>query len=166
MLSPAEIPQAVEIMNLCWNNDYSPFAPHNYLPVQEVTNDITGWVTDTGADDWRILFGAFVGNEMAGFIGASYAELEDSPNGIEINYLFVQPQFRNRGIAGQLLSRVLNMYQKKKPWDEVIIYTFAQARSHQFYQKHGAKKLRSCLQELNHKPVQVDVYSILYRDYC
>ena len=157
-LTECEYTDAIEIMNTCWNIDYSSFIPAQTFRPETRLAEITEWMTLQDDSDWRMLYGAFRDHELLGFLGASYAEIEDSANGIEINYLFVKPRERGQGIAQTLVVDAMKRYMTKKAWKDIIIYVWRDAQSHVFYKKHGAILQRSVIQEIHGRKLVVDIY--------
>lgn len=157
-LTEHEYKEAIEIMNTCWNIDYSSFLPAQTVRPEARLEEIIEWMKLQKDSDWRMLYGAFRAQELLGFIGASYAEIEDSANGIEINYLFVKPRERGQGIAHTLVVDAMKRYTTKKAWKDIIIYVWGDAQSHVFYKKHGAILQRSVIQEIDCRKLVVDIY--------
>ncbi|WP_420852325.1 GNAT family N-acetyltransferase [Oceanirhabdus seepicola] len=66
----------------------------------------------------------------------SFDEKGDSENGIELNYLFVNEQYRGKGISLKLLSKLLSEFESKD-FKELVIYNYNVSPSNQYYRKLG-----------------------------
>lgn len=147
-----EFHKAIEIKYNCWIYDYSFF-----LKVRDdfklyFLNELTEWMTNI-VDDVRVFKGAFIDNVLSGFIGASFAEKEDSKHGVEINYLFVDPSYRNQGISLLLLDDIVNDFSKLGCKD-VVIYNFKKSNSNSFYKHLKGKLMRTDIQEIPDNDIQ------------
>lgn len=112
-------------------------------------------------NDDRQLYGAFDQDTLLAVIFASFTEVEDSENGIEINGLWVDPKHRNKGLSLHLLKKIIEYYLdlNKK---EIIIFNFHYSSSNSFYKKLGASIIKQTHQ-LEEK-VPIDVFSCDLQD--
>lgn len=89
-------------------------------------------------------------------IFASFAEPEDSLNGIEINGLWVDSKHRCKGLSLYLLKKVIEYYLELGR-KEIIIYNFHFSSSNPFYKKLGARIIKNTYQLEEKIPVDVFV---------
>lgn len=140
-LKPHDIPQMVALKLLCWPEEinglssYTPDASSEVLFWQE-------WMKNQNlAEDKRTLLGIFQQEQLIGVGIASFAESLDADNGIEINGLWIHPQYRKQGLAIYLFYHLLSNYYSLNKI-KIIIYTFHHALSRSFYDQFQAKTMR------------------------
>ncbi|WP_425448920.1 GNAT family N-acetyltransferase [Dethiothermospora halolimnae] len=155
-LKDNELKQAIDIKSYCWSEDFAGIIPKGcYEPIEEL-DFITKWIKEE-CNDIRVIYGAFIGEKLVGFIGASIAEKEDIENGIEINYLFMKKEYRNKGTSLKLLKTVVDFYITKD-FEKVIVYNWHEAESNGFYQNIGGEVLKQITQKPGGKIALVDIF--------
>lgn len=156
ILEDSELAQAVEIQGYCWGSDYSELAPPNGFDKAKSLEFMRAWRNEH-CEDIRVILGAFDGLVLAGFAGASIADTDDSANGMEVNYLFVDKQYRNLGLGLKLLKTVVDMFHDRG-FDEVVIYNWHDVPSNQFYRHLGGVVKKQVTQTPGGHEVLVDVF--------
>ena len=107
-------------------------------------------------NDKRTLLGAFDGDRLMGAIFASFAELEDHHNAVEINGLWVYQEDRGKKISYYLMNAVTTLYLSYGN-EACIVYNHHYSKSNTYYKKLGGTVMREDLQE--HGQLVVDVFS-------
>ena len=140
-----DILEAIQLKALCLPEELAGLSEEK-LNIEKEYLFWTNWMHE-GIDnnDVRVLLGAFENDKMLGVVFASYAEIEDSTSGIELNGLWVYPEMRGRGISLILLSKILDYY-KRLGRKEIIVYNYHHSSSNSFYRKLGAKVFKTELQ--------------------
>ena len=157
-LTNDEIPQAVDLMIDCWEHDYKGVIPPNSKNREQELRYITSWINDVCDNDYRRrLYGAFNGDVLAGFVGASLAEKEDSENGVEINYLFVNKGYRGKHIGVSLMKEIAVEFNEYGV-EQVVIYNWHDVASNEFYRYLGGTVARQMIQTPQGKEALVDIF--------
>lgn len=159
-LTTDDMQPAIELKALCWPEELAGLSDHPFDFGKELTF-WTDWMLTAEADgDVRLLVGAFENGEMLGVAFASHAEVEDiASNGIELNGLWVYPQYRGRGVSLMLVTHLLDFFRCAGR-EQVVIYSFHDAPSNRFYRKFGCQVLRQDEQMKERLPVDVFVSDI------
>lgn len=136
-LLPKEMIKAIEIKEVCWPEEINGKSGIHFDREKEYQFWSKWMISSFENNDDRQLYGAFDQDTLLAVIFASFAEVEDSKNGIEINGLWVGPEYRNKGLSLHLLKKIIEYYLdlNKK---EIIIYNFHCSYSNSFYKKLGA----------------------------
>lgn len=156
-LTTEEILKAVTLQKECWENDFKDIIPSGLYNVENEYQNILNWINDKNIDDIRKMFGAFINNELIGFAGSSFAEIEDSNKGVEINYLFVNEKHRNKAIGLKLINNVITEYRHYGV-DELIVYSLNESQSNKFYRSLNPIVLKQMKQNYGNKINLVDVF--------
>lgn len=155
-LSNEELYKAVDLRIECWNNDYRGVIPPNVMDREEELEFLISWINEK-CDDIRRIYGVFDGEKFAGFVGASIAEKEDSDNGVELNYLFVDQEYRERGLGLKLIKAVVDEF-KVYGYRELIVYNWHGVLSNKYYLYLGGKVKKQVIQSLKGQDTLVDVF--------
>jgi GNAT superfamily N-acetyltransferase len=162
LLQSSDLPSVVAIKEGCWKRDYAGVVPANAFSASAELELLRAWLAGP-PEDLRIMYGAADNEVLVGFAGGSRADLQDSRNGMEVNYLFVRQDYRHRGIAIRLLQALLDRFAPEGI-EEVIIYNWHEVPSNQFYRHlHGEAKSQ-VVQEPGGIPVAVDVFRWMLPD--
>jgi len=152
-----EIYQAILLNEKCWKNDFEGIIPSGLYNAYDNYQNILKWLYDDTVEDIRKLYGAFINDEFVGFIGASFSETEDSIKGVEINYLFVENEYRHKTIGLQLIQTIVLDYSNYGK-EELIVYSLKQSISNKFYRNLKPIILRQVKQVFGNKINTVDVF--------
>lgn len=155
-LEQKDIIKAIEIKESCWPEEIQGKSKAQF----ERENELAFWskwmISSAENNDDRKLYGAFENNLLISVIFASFAEPEDSLNGIEINGLWVDSKHRCKGLSLYLLKKVIEYYLELGR-KEIIIYNFHFSSSNPFYKKLGARIIKNTYQLEEKIPVDVFV---------
>jgi len=136
----------------------------NRINIDKELEFFTNWVTsEKENNDIRLVYGAFEDDIFLGFIGASIAEEENISKAIELNYLFVDENYRGRGISLKLLLKTLNVFSEKG-FDNLIVYNHHYAPSNSYYLKLGGKVIKKEIQGQPLDYLEVDVFYFLIKE--
>ena len=155
-LSNEELYKAVDLRIECWNNDYRGVIPPNVMDREEELEFLISWINEK-CDDIRRIYGVFDGEKFAGFVGASIAEKEDSDNGVELNYLFVDQEYRERGFGLKLIKAVVDEF-KVYGFRELIVYNWHEVHSNKYYLYLGGKVKKQVVQSFKGQDILADVF--------
>lgn len=160
-LLPDEMMKAIEIKGICWPEEIQGKSKIQFDREKEYQFWSKWMISSIENNDDRQLYGAFDQDTLLAVIFASFAEVEDSENGIEINGLWVDPKHRNKGLSLHLLKKIIEYYLdlNKK---EIIIFNFHYSSSNSFYKKLGASIIKQTHQ-LEEK-VPIDAFSCDLQD--
>ncbi|WP_073589927.1 GNAT family N-acetyltransferase [Anaerocolumna xylanovorans] len=137
--------EAIQLKALCLPEELAGMSEEK-LNIEKEYSYWTNWMhAGIENNDVRALLGAFENDKMLGVAFVSYAEIEDSNSGIELNGLWVYPEMRGRGISLMLISKILDYYEKLG-LKEIIVYNYHNSSSNSFYRKLGAKVFKTELQ--------------------
>lgn len=155
---PADCPTLAEIHAEGWRTAYAAFMPADFLarldPVQD-RQYIQEWIFNPQKP--AIAFVAEVEGALAGFIFAG-PEDDEAPGEVgEIYKLFIRPAWQGLGLGRQLMDAALGEL-RRQGYTRVIIWTFQQARSGQFYRKLGYEIVRQVQNEIGGINYAVDIY--------
>ena len=156
-LSLEEYSQAIDLKMDSFDEEVQGLVP-NSMVKEEQLNFILKWINSAEENtDIRLVYGAFDNDTFMGFAGASIAEVSDSQNGIELNYLFVKEEHRGKGLSLKLLDKLLNEFAPKG-FKELIVYNYHVSPSNKYYRKFGGK-VKKQTSEMDGK-LLVDVFSL------
>lgn len=157
----SDIPLAMELKITCWTEELSGKA-ENTLKLNDEVAFWTNWMnTPDENNDFRLLLGAFVKADLLGVAFASFVDSKDSPeNGIELNGLWVFPQYRGNGISLKLILEILNYYI---PLGVISmrVYNPHYAPSNEFYRKFGGTIINSEHQLDGKLPIDIFEFNTL-----
>ncbi len=154
----SDCPALAEIHVEGWRTAYAAFMPADFLASLDPARDeqwIKEWIFDPQKP--KIAFAAEAEGELVGFVFAG-PEDDEAPGSVgEIYKLFIRPAWQNRGLGQQLMDAALNEL-RRQGYTRVIIWTFQQARSGQFYRKLGFEIVRQTHNEFGGRQQAVDIY--------
>jgi ribosomal protein S18 acetylase RimI-like enzyme len=78
---------------------------------------------------------------LVGYIGGHLTRRYDCDG--EVQYLYVQPRWRRRGIASEMLRHLWSWFSEHEAHRICVDVTPDNARARAFYMKHGAEILNS-----------------------
>ncbi len=106
-----DITEAMELKISCWTEELASKAENDLVLQDEVDFWIDWMNTPDEHNDIRIFIGAFESEELLGVAAASFIESKDTPeNGVELNGLWVFPQYRGKGISLQMILHILDFF--------------------------------------------------------
>ncbi|WP_319563015.1 GNAT family N-acetyltransferase [Marispirochaeta sp.] len=155
-LSKCDFQAAIAIKEACWKSDYKDIVPLEAFSTSKEIGVFADWFLNPG-NDFRLLFGAFFEERLVGFIGAGTAEIEDSTNGVEVNSLFVESEFRRKGIGTLLIKTALEPFHELG-YEEVVVYNWHDVPSNRFYRHIGGTLFRKVVQYPAGKALPVDIF--------
>lgn len=153
-LQDNDLLQAMQLKVLCWPEELAGMSDKNLDLDKEFPFWFNWMHTGFENNDVRTLLGAFEDDKMLGVAFASFAELEDSDCGIELNGLWIYPHMRGRGISLLLVTRLMNYYESLG-LKEIVIYNYHNSSSNSFYRKYGAKVFKTEFQTDDQIPTDV-----------
>lgn len=159
-LNDETLKQAIALKVACWQEELAGKVIH-HLDFKEEYAFWKEWMHSADKhQDVRTLIGTFDNEKLVACIFASFAEVEDHENAVEINGLFVNPDYRNQRLSLKLLQAVLEDYHKigKKA---VIIYNHKYAPSNTYYKKLGGKVINTITQLDGQLEIEVFHFDIL-----
>ena len=138
-LTNENVPKAMELKILCWTEELAGQAENDLVLDKEV-EFWTDWLNILDEhNDIRVFIGAFEGNELLGIAAASFVESKYAPQeGIELNGLWVFPEYRGRGISLKMMLYILDVFMPLGVM-HMIVYNLHHAPSNVFYKKFGGK---------------------------
>lgn len=144
-LDSETLKDAVILKISCWTEELMGVR-ENDLSFEEEYPFWLNWMNHSKKDqDHRILLGAFKDQKLVGACFASYAEVSDMKDALEINGLYIDPDYRGYHISYLLLKEVLLEF-KTLGMSHVILYNHRLSHSSSYYQKLGGKVIRTDLQ--------------------
>ncbi|MBP7401517.1 MAG: GNAT family N-acetyltransferase [Clostridia bacterium] len=156
-LTEQDLPLAAQLRMASWETDYAGFLPAGILRLDQETARMKDWLGNR-AEDHFTLFGAFDGDRLAGFTGGAVADPQDTDCGVELYYLFVDPEYRGRKLSLQLLDRIIAHFQTYR-FHEMVVYNFSEAASNGFYRKLGGVVRRDYIANVGGVHPRVDVFA-------
>ena len=162
-LTNADIPKAMELKIMCWTEELAGQA-ENDLVLEEEVEFWTDWLnTPDEHNDIRVFIGAFENNNLLAVAAGSFIESKDAPHeGIELNGLWVFPEYRGRGISLKLMLHILDVFMPLGV-TKMEVYNPHHAPSNGFYKKFGGKVIRQEYQMDGRLPV--DIYEFELADF-
>lgn len=155
-LNKEEYSQAIDLKIYSWDEEVAGTVTNPMIKEKEL-DFIIDWVNSAEKyDDIRLVYGAFDNEKFVGFAGASIAEESDSENGIELNYLFVNEEYRGQGISLKLINELLIEFLPKG-FKELIVYNYNLSPSNQYYRKLEGK-VKKQTSEMDGK-LLIDIFS-------
>ncbi|MDF2543001.1 MAG: hypothetical protein K0S47_2719 [Herbinix sp.] len=153
-LKDKDMMQAIQLKLICWPEELAGMSDHE-LDIEKEYIFWFEWMHNgIENNDVRSLLGAFEGETLIGVVFASFAEKDESDNGIELNGLWVHPETRGRGISLVLMIKILNYYESLG-LKEIIIYNLHNSPSNSFYKKFGAAVYKTEFQMKERVPTDV-----------
>ncbi len=147
--------QAMELKALCWTEELAGLADDPMNVPKQLRFWLDWMHTAQEHNDIRLLIGAFEDGNMLGVAFASLADDGDIPQqGIELNGLWVYPEYRGKGVSLRLIQYVLDFFSLLG-MEQMVIYCFHHAPSNAFYKKFGAQVNRQEYQMDGRIPVDV-----------
>lgn len=161
-LHQSDMPQAMKLKVYCWTEELAGKA-ENTKDIEKEIRFWTDWMnTPDEHNDIRLLLGAFENSDLLGVAFASFVDSKDAPeNGIELNGLWVFPEYRGKGISLKLILEIINFFVPLNV-KKLIVYNAHYAPSNAFYKKFGGKVIDSEYQMDGKLPVDIfefDVYA-------
>ena len=156
-LTNEEIYEALMIKKECYETDFINLVPLGSFNAEIEAKEVLAWVNEENSNDIRKIYGAFEDGEFLGFIGASFAEMDDSQNGVEINYLFLKAKWRGLGIGLKLIYTVIGEYRHYGS-KEVIVYSLHNSESNKFYRSFNPVVMNVVQQNFSGIINDVDVF--------
>jgi GNAT superfamily N-acetyltransferase len=155
-LTNDDIPKAMELKILCWTEELAGQA-ENSMQLKEEIDFWTDWLnTPDEHNDIRVFIGAFENLELLGVAAGSFIDSKDSPqNGIELNGLWVFPEFRGKGISLKMILYILDFFIPLGV-TRLEVYNPHHAPSNAYYKKFGGTVIDTEYQEDG--KVLVDVF--------
>ncbi len=155
ILNYDDMKEVMELKLLCWPEEIAGLS-NIQLSYQE---EFAFWTTWMNAEqenhDIRKLYGAFEHGKLLGVAFGSFVESKNVPEeGFELNGLWVYPQHRRKGIALQLILKLLDDFYELEA-NKIIIYNFHHAPSNQFYRKLGCEVIGTEYQTADKVPVDI-----------
>lgn len=138
-LKKEDAQKAMELKILCWTEVLAGQA-ENTLELSEQVDFWTNWMnTADEYNDIRLFLGAFEETQLLGVAAGSFMESKDAPeNGIELNGLWVFPQYRGRGVSLKLILYIIEYYIPLGV-RRMEVYNPHFAPSNMYYRKLGGK---------------------------
>ncbi len=144
-----------DLRTICWPEELNGQSDQ-LIDRQEDEAFWASWAeTAFGHNDVRLIIGAFKDNQPLGAAIGSLAEVADIPQiGMELNGLWIYPEYRGRGLSLALMQTVFHFYQALGI-QQTVIYNFHLSPSNAFYRKLGCQVMRQDLQMKENIPVDV-----------
>ncbi|MFO7636042.1 MAG: GNAT family N-acetyltransferase [Clostridia bacterium] len=155
-LTDQETGMASALKAECWNTDYAGVVPPDVLDPGKEGESMLSWLHERTVDIRRS-YGAFDGNALAGYLMASIAETEDSSCGVEVNDLFVNKEYRGRGLGLKLMKAVADEFHQYG-FRELVVYNWRGVPSNAFYRHIGGIARKETTMKVKEKELCVDVF--------
>lgn len=158
-LDAEHLKDAIKLKIECWSEELSGKA-ENTLDFNKEYAFWLKWLSSGKQnDDERLGLGIFKGATFLGCAFASFAEPFDiAEEGIELNGLWIKPEYRGRGLSMMLLKALCKHYEAFGI-KEMVIYNVHGSKSNDFYIHLGAERLRHEKQMDGVLPI--DVFKLL-----
>ena len=156
-LTADDLPLAANLRIASWETDYAGIIPSGVLDLKTETARMNDWLTNQEEDHFK-LYGAFDGDRLAGFTGGALADPVDTDCGVELYYLFVDPEYRGQKLSLLLLDRIIQAFQVYR-FHELVVYNFAETACNAFYRRLGGTVRRSYVAEIKGAHCPVDVFA-------
>jgi len=106
------------------------------------------------------IFVAEIGNQIVGFIQfgvVSYEEVEAKPEDIELNKIYVDPNYHGQGIGKKLIEAMLSS-KRIKPTSDIYLDVYAKnEKATSLYKKYGFVEIGKVPFKTNQKVVGYDI---------
>ncbi|MBO1265387.1 GNAT family N-acetyltransferase [Proteiniclasticum sp. SCR006] len=136
-ITSEELSSAIDLKVRCWQEELAGIMDHELSFAQELSFFAEWAESEKEYEDRRILLGAFQNGKLLGAAFGSFAELEDAENAMELNGLWVEEEYRGKGISLSLLKALIREYLDLGR-DKMVVYSHHFAPSNQYYRKlHG-----------------------------
>jgi len=156
-LNNEELKDALGLHHECLYEEFDQYNISVKRDFEYELQKLVDWVNEDTPNDVRIVYGAFDDNLLIGFGGASYAEEKDFVDAIEINYLFVNKNFRGRKIGLTLMHHLVHELESESR-KHVVLYNWHVWKSNNFYFNLGGALLRQEFQRISGEDQLVDVF--------
>jgi GNAT superfamily N-acetyltransferase len=156
-LNNEELSDALRLHHECIFEEFDQYNITVKKDFEYELKKLVGWANEEVIDDIRIIYGAFDDNLLVGFAGASFAEPKDYKNAMEINYLFVNKEYRGRRIGLRLMDSLVKDFIKEKR-KNVILYNWHIWKSNNFYAHLGGQLLKQTIQKISGEDLLVDIF--------
>jgi len=133
---------AIQLKIFSWTEELAGVTENNHDFDKEYQLWLAWSHTAEENQDVRFLYGMFDRDYLIGAVFSSFAEIDDHPNAIEINGLWVDGHYRNQKISIKLLHHILKLYQSYNK-DKVIVYNHKLSPSNSYYYHLGGEVIRS-----------------------
>ena len=153
-LDEKSLKQAIDLKVRAWQEELSGVFEHYLDQAEEEAFYQTWRLEEAKHHDIRLLYGAFKDQRLLGAVFASLADVDDHPNALEINGLWVEKDARLQGISLHLLNSVLTQSNQ----EAVILYCHTHAPSYPYYHHLGGKVMKTLTQLEGRLHVSVFVF--------
>ena len=146
---------AISLKVRAWQEELNGIFEH-HLDEAEERVFYEHWASSGEAhQDRRVLLGAFEKGRLVGAVFASYAELDDHPNAVELNGLWIEPTHQGQGLSKRLLSEALTPYTQ----EAVVVYCHTHAKAYAYYLYLGGEVIKTLTQLDGNLHVSVFVFN-------
>lgn len=159
IISADNIRQAVAIRAECYGQDYRGVLPQEKLEAYDFEDDlkeISFWLFQK-TEDFRLGYLYYINQEPVGMAIGSLAEREGYLHAVELNYLFVLPEARQKGVGRQLIMAVAAKY-REHGIEGLLLYNWRDLASNQFYRKLSPDLLATEIQTPGGKSLETDIF--------
>jgi len=140
-LDKITLKDAIHLKIVSWTEELAGIL-QNDLDFEEEYSFWLDWMkSEKEHQDIRVLYGLFDNNMLIGAIFTSLAENHDHPNAVEINGLWINYYYRNKGLSKILINHALKVYQHLNK-EAVVVYSHHYAPSNKYYLYKGGKVIR------------------------
>lgn len=154
-LTHEDMREAVGLRVLCWAEETAGLTK-TCPDLEAELAFFTEWMDSADDnDDVRLLLGAFEDNKMLGVVFGSFVKSKSRPqDGIELNGLWVYPDYRGRGLSFALLHELLTEFLRLGA-TEMIVYNYHFAPSNTFYRHLGCEVVDDEYQTADRIPTDI-----------
>jgi GNAT superfamily N-acetyltransferase len=156
-LNNEELVDALRLHHECIYEEFDQYNITVKKDFEYELKQLVDWANEPVQDDIRLIYGAFSDNILVGFAGASFAEAKIQKNAMEINYLFVNKEYRGRKIGLRLMYALVNEFSKLKR-KNVILYNWHLWKSNNFYAHIGGELIKQVIQKIGGTDQLVDIF--------
>ena len=153
-LDEKSLKQATDLKVRAWQEELNGVFEHHLDQAEEEAFYQAWRLEGAKHQDQRLLYGAFKDERLLGAVFASFADVDDHPDAVEINGLWVEKDARHQGISLHLLHSVLTQYNQ----EAVILYCHTHAPSYPYYHHLGGKVMKTLTQLEGRLHVSVFVF--------
>jgi len=157
-VKPQEVLDTARIYIDCWQRDYREVVPEemlNNMSLEQEAEECSQWLY--GNEDLTLLYVAMDDSKMAGYIAASPNTEHPLEYEMEINGLFVERQYRGRGIGLRLMNYMMKELAKRG-FAKVLLYNFKDTKSNGFYKSLGGRVVSQQIQRPGGREAVVDIF--------
>lgn len=160
VLNASDLSEAVALKIKSWTEELVGKAENTLILETELAFWLNWMQSAEENQDVRLLLGAFDGRKLVGAAFGSFAEVEDIPvDGIELNGLWVYPEYRNRGLSLKMLSEMLAFY-KDLGKTQMVVYNHHFSESNAYYHKLDGTLIRQVTQMKGKLLVDVFLFDV------